>query len=68
MIGTPGSYFEKEEKFLRECVRKQFSNANEEWLFIIASSSRYVCIPLKTILKDNAKDDTNWQKTLLEFC
>ena len=44
MIGTPGSYFEKEEKFLRECVRKQHAKENEEWFFIIASSSRYVCI------------------------
>ena len=40
MIGTPGSYFEKEEKFLRECVRKQHAKENEEWFFIIASSSR----------------------------
>ena len=31
MIGTPGSYFEKEEKFLRECVRKQHAKENEEW-------------------------------------
>ena len=49
MIGTPGSYFEKEEKFLRECVRKQHAKENEECFFIIASSSRYVCIGIDPV-------------------
>ena len=33
MIGTPGSFFEKEEKFLRECVRKQHAKENAECFF-----------------------------------